>query len=255
VIDSTITSSSPRDALFRLLVDSVQEYAIFLMDPEGIVRTWNLGAQRVLGYTASEIIGKHHSVFYPPAEMRHGKPEYVLRMAADEGTFEEENWRVRKDGTRIWAGVAITHIEVSDRPELGFAKVVRDLTERKQAEDDRMQLLGLEREARTRAETLLEQLQAVQSVTEAALAHLNLDDLLNTLLDRMSEALQVDTVAVLLLSDDGPWLVPKAAKGIEEEVEAGFAFPSARVSPGASPPIEDPSCWMTSTTQTSSIQS
>jgi signal transduction histidine kinase len=157
--------------------------------------------------------------------MRRGKPEYVLRAATEEGKFEEEHWRVRKDGVRFWAGVIITALHDSEGELLGFAKVVRDLTELKQAEDARNTLLSLERSARARTEEVLRQLRAVQAVTEAALAHLDLDSLLSALLDRLAEVLEVDTVAVLLLTDDGQGLVPRAAKGLEEEVEAGIHLP------------------------------
>jgi len=221
-------TSLPPDSLFRLLVESVEDYAIFLMDDTGVVQTWNEGAERILGYAGSEIIGKHHSLLYPPAEMRRGKPEYVLRVAAEEGKFKEENWRARKDGSRFWASVIITALRSPEDRPLGFAKVIRDLTERKQAEEDRDQLLNLERGARIRAEHVLEQLQAMQTITEAALAHLDLSDLLQALLERISEVLQVDTVAILLATDDGQWLVPRAAKGIEEEVEAEIHLPRGR---------------------------
>jgi PAS domain S-box-containing protein len=214
-----------QDALFRLLIERVEDYAIFMMDGGGHIQTWNEGAQRITGYTASEIIGTHHSIFYPPAELRRGKPAYVLAAATDEGKFEEEHWRVRKSGDRFWASVVITALRSPSGELFGFAKVIRDLTERKQAEEDRNTLLALERGARTHAERLLDELRAMQSLTEAALANLNLDDLLRSILDRLSELLEVDTVAVLLLTEDTRWLVPRAAKGLEEEVEAGIRLP------------------------------
>src|SRR5581483_1613795 len=167
------------------------------------------------------IIGKHFSIFYPPAEIRRGKTEYELRVAMEGGRYEEEGWRIRKDGSRFWANVVITALFDSTGRHVGFAKVTRDLSERKRAEEERAVLLELERRARAEAETALEQLQAIQSVTEAALAHLQLDDLLAALLDRISEVLTVDTAAILLLQEDQQVLVPYAAKGIEEEVELG----------------------------------
>jgi PAS domain S-box-containing protein len=217
-----------QDALFRLLVQNVEDYAIFLMDPTGHIQTWNEGAERILGYSTAEIIGKHHALFYPPSELRRGKPAYVLSAAGEEGRFEEEHWRIRKDGTRFWASVVITALRGPAGEVAGFAKVVRDLTARKQAEDDRNVLLSLERGARARTEQVLEQLRAIESITEAALAHLDLDSLLQALLDRLADILEVDTVAVLLLTDDGQWLVPRAARGIEEEVEAGIPLPLGR---------------------------
>ncbi len=217
-----------RDDLFRLLVESVRDYAIFLLDPTGHIRSWNEGAQRIKGYTADEIIGKHFSIFYPPAEIRRGKTEYELRVAIEDGRYEEEGWRIRKDGSRFWANVVITALFDSTGRHVGFAKVTRDLSERKRAEEERAVLLELERRARAEAETALEQLQAIQSVTEAALAHLQLDDLLAALLDRISEVLTVDTAAILLLQEDQQVLVPYAAKGIEEEVELGLSLPVGR---------------------------
>jgi PAS domain S-box-containing protein len=217
------------DDLFRLLVESVQDYAIFLLDPTGRILTWNAGAERLKGYRADEIIGKHFSIFYPPAEARRGKPAYVLQAALEDGRWEEEGWRVRKDGSRFWASVVLTALIDKHGQHVGFAKVTRDLSERKQAEEERARLLELERDARVRAEATLAQLQAVQTVTEAALAHLDLDALLASLLDRVSEALNVDTVAILLLHEDEQVLIPRAAKGIEEEeVKAGIRLPLGR---------------------------
>src|SRR3954447_2701192 len=189
--------------LFRLLVESVRDYAIFLLDTTGHIRTWNAGAQRIKGYTASDIVGKHFSIFYPPADIRGGKPDYELRVAIEEGRYEEEGWRIRKDGTRFWASVVITALRDTDNQLVGFAKVTRDLTERKQAEEERARLLELEREARGHAEAALERLRSIQQVTEAALAHLSMDDLLRELLDRISDILLVDLVAVLLTDATG----------------------------------------------------
>ena len=97
-----------RDDLYRLLVQHVKDYAIFLLDPQGYVLTWNEGAQRIKGYQAHEILGQHFSRFYPPEEVRRGTPASGLRVAAQEGRWEHEGWRVRKDGTRFWADVVIT---------------------------------------------------------------------------------------------------------------------------------------------------
>ncbi|HEU5422097.1 MAG TPA: ATP-binding protein [Nitrolancea sp.] len=211
--------------LFRLLVESVMDYAIFLLDPDGNVRSWNAGARRIKGYTADEIIGKHFSIFYPPSEVRRGKPTYGLGVAREAGRWEEEGWRVRKDGSRFWASVIITALRDPGGTLVGFAKVTRDLTERRQAEEERRQLLTLERAARAEAESSLVQLQSIQRVTDAALGHLGLDELLITLLDRIGEVLEVDTVAILLLDAEDGVLVARAAKGIEEEVERGVRIP------------------------------
>jgi PAS domain S-box-containing protein len=210
---------------FQLLVESVVDYAIFMLDPHGVIRTWNAGAERIKGYKASEIVGKHFSIFYPGADARRGKPDYELRIAADEGRYEEEGWRVRKDGSTFWASVVITALRNTRRELVGFAKVTRDLTERRKYEDQRGMLFDRERTAREEAETSLKQLRVIQRVTDTALAHLALDDLLNALLDRVVELLVVDTAAILLVSEDETSLVARASHGIEEEVQGGVRIP------------------------------
>jgi PAS domain S-box-containing protein len=115
---------------FRLLVDAVQDYAIFMLDVEGHVSSWNTGAQRIKGYAVSEIIGKHFSIFYPEEDLRAGKPERELEVAAREGRFEDEGWRLRKDGSRFWANVIISAIRDESGELIGFGKVTRDYTER-----------------------------------------------------------------------------------------------------------------------------
>jgi PAS domain S-box-containing protein len=217
-----------RNDLFRLLVESVKDYAIFLLDPNGYIQTWNEGAKRIKGYSADEIIGKHFSIFYPAQEVRRGKPEYELRVAADEGRWEEEGWRIRKDGTRFWANVLITALYDQEGVLIGFAKVTRDLTERWQAEEDRLTLLERERAAHAEAELWLEQLRAIQQVTEAALAHITLDDLLRALLDQICELQAVDAVTVLLASEEDDVLVVRAASGMNGMVGQGPQVPMGR---------------------------
>jgi PAS domain S-box-containing protein len=119
--------------LYRMLVESVRDYAIFALDATGHVLSWNPGAQRFKGYKAEEIIGKHFSVFYTPADQ--WKPPRELKIATEEGRFEEEGWRLRKDGSQFWANVVITALRDSQGTLVGFAKVTRDLTERKLAAD------------------------------------------------------------------------------------------------------------------------
>jgi PAS domain S-box-containing protein len=121
--------------VFRLLVESVKDYAIFVLDRNGNISTWNPGAERIKGYTADEIIGKHFSVFYPPEVVAKGWPEHELEVAASEGRFEDEGWRVRKDGSRFWANVVITALRERDGSLRGFAKVTRDLSRRRRAEE------------------------------------------------------------------------------------------------------------------------
>ncbi|HTK54387.1 MAG TPA: PAS domain-containing sensor histidine kinase [Gemmatimonadaceae bacterium] len=126
--------SIPTTELYRLLVESVKDYAIFALDPNGYVVSWNPGAQRFKGYTAPEIIGKHFSVFYPPEDLAVNKPQIELEIAAEVGRLEDEGWRVRKDGTQFWANVVITALRGADGELVGFAKVTRDLTQRRAAE-------------------------------------------------------------------------------------------------------------------------
>ncbi|MCJ9669239.1 PAS domain S-box protein [Neorhizobium sp. BETTINA12A] len=121
---------------YRLLVDSITDYAIYMIDPEGKIASWNPGAQRVKGYEAWEILGEHFSRFYTPEDRLARAPEHALRTAATEGRFEKEAWRVRKDGSRFWAHVIIDPIWSRSGELLGFAKVTRDLTERKRAETE-----------------------------------------------------------------------------------------------------------------------
>src|SRR6201996_6677163 len=121
---------------FRLLVESVRDYAIFMLDPHGYVLTWNAGAERFKGYRAEEIIGQHFSRFYPPEALSRGLPAHELEVASDVGSFEDEGWRVRKDGTLFWANVVITSVRNAQGELLGFAKVTRDLTQRRLHEEE-----------------------------------------------------------------------------------------------------------------------
>jgi len=124
--DAGAALASP-DVLFGLLVDAVTEYAIFLLGPDGTVRTWNGGAQRLKGYRAGEVLGRHFSIFYPGEDVASGKPERELAVAAREGSCTDDGWRVRADGTRFWAHVVITALH-EDGVLRGFAKVTRDDT-------------------------------------------------------------------------------------------------------------------------------
>jgi PAS domain S-box-containing protein len=120
---------------FRLLVDSVRDYAIFMLDPDGIVQSWNAGAQAIKGYRGEEIIGRHFSTFYTPQDVQAGKPAAELAAARARGRVEDEGWRVRKDGTLFWANVVLTAIHGADGSLLGFAKITRDMSERRRLEE------------------------------------------------------------------------------------------------------------------------
>ena len=142
----------------RLFMEAVTDYAIFMLDANGYVLTWNPGAQRIKGYLPAEIIGQHFSRFYPPEIIESGWPEYELQEAAEKGHFRDEGWRLRKDGSRFWADVVITALRDQAGQLHGFAKITRDLTERKRAEAleehgaRREELLDAERSARIEAQ-------------------------------------------------------------------------------------------------------
>lgn len=119
----------------RLLVEAAKDYAIFMIDPNGLVRSWNPGAQRIKGYRAEEIIGKHFSQFYTPEDIEAGKPEQAIKTAAEQGAYEAEGWRVRKDGSRFWANVILTAVHGETGKLRGFARVTRDFSDRKRADD------------------------------------------------------------------------------------------------------------------------
>jgi PAS domain S-box-containing protein len=120
--------------IYQLMVEAVRDYAIFMLDPKGYVASWNTGAERIKGYSAAEIIGQHFSVFYPQEAVATGHPQRELEIAEAEGRFEEEGWRVKKDGGQFWANVVITAVRDKTGALVGFAKVTRDLTERRNAE-------------------------------------------------------------------------------------------------------------------------
>jgi PAS domain S-box-containing protein len=139
--DTFLKSSDGKIALrrteerFRLLVDAVQDYAIFMLDEQGHVSSWNTGAERIKGYAVSEIIGKHFSIFYPEEDLQAGKPAWELEVAAKEGRFEDDGWRLRKDGSRFWANVIISAIRDESGQLIGFGKVTRDCTEKIKANE------------------------------------------------------------------------------------------------------------------------
>ena len=149
-----LAASAAGEEAFRLLVEAVVDYAIFLLDPDGNVLSWNLGAERIKGYRADEIIGRHFSAFYTPEARRRGLPAAILRSAMLHGRHEDEGWRLRKDGSRFWADVVVTALLDSTGRLTGFAKVTRDMTERR-AGAEREKQLEIEQERMTAAEGAL----------------------------------------------------------------------------------------------------
>ncbi|MBV8146219.1 MAG: PAS domain S-box protein, partial [Gammaproteobacteria bacterium] len=162
---------------YRLLVEGIRECAIFMLDPTGHVASWSPGASQIKGYQAEEIIGQHFSRFYLPEDIQSGKPARELEIAQRQGKFEEEGWRLRKDGSRFWANVLITALFDAEGRLRGFSKVTRDLTQRKQAEEDTRRLIA-EQAARQEAERHAEEAAAQREqlrVTLEDLARSNLD--------------------------------------------------------------------------------
>ena len=189
------------EELFRLLVESVLDYAIFMLDVTGHIATWNRGAQRMKQYKPEEILGKHFSIFYPPEDVRDRKPERELATASADGSVEDEGWRIRKDGSRFWANVVITAVRDEKGTLRGFAKVTRDITARKEADETRRSLLQ-QREARLRAEEELHH--AEMSYLAAQEANRAKDEFLMTL----SHELRTPMTAILGWSRMLPMIKP-----------------------------------------------
>jgi PAS domain S-box-containing protein len=129
---------------FRLLVESVKDYAIFMLDTDGFIVSWNAGAEHIMGYKSEEIIGKHFSIFYPEEDIEHGRPQHNLGIAVAEGRYEDEGWRERKDGSKFWGNVVITALRDEYGNLRGFSKITRDLTERRKMEEERLKFSKLE---------------------------------------------------------------------------------------------------------------
>jgi PAS domain S-box-containing protein len=174
-----VQREATRGQRFDLLVDQVVDYAIFLLDPQGQVSTWNPGAQRIKGYLAGEIIGKPYATFFTEEDRRSGKPERILRQASAEGRVQDEGWRLRKDGTRFWASVVMTALHDETGALTGFAKITRDLSERLVAEENARRLAA-EQAARQQAELDQQELRRSR-------------DQLNLILSSISEGVTVQT--------------------------------------------------------------
>jgi PAS domain S-box-containing protein len=209
--DSSRTLSMPADAdsngrvteerlrqneeRFRMLVDSITDYAIFLLSTDGVVLTWNPGAQRIKGYAPHEIIGQSFERFYPPEDRAAGLPARMLAAARADGRVEQEGWRVRKDGSRFWADVVLAAL-TDDRGQLvGFAKVTRDLTARLEAEEERAIQRATERAA--------ERVGRLQAATAAMAAATRPDDVVRALAEAAMAALEATGCVVLVPADDG----------------------------------------------------
>jgi PAS domain S-box-containing protein len=192
--------SEPERQTIRAIVDGVKDYAIFVIDPNGVILTWNEGARIIKGYDPDEVIGTSFSRFYTPEDLADGKPARLLATAAREGRVEDEGWRVRKDGTRIWADVVLTALRGDDGSLQGFVKVTRDLTGRRRVEE--------ELAARARQQS------AVAALGLHALRTSSLEDLVEHALESVRETLGTD-VADLIVAEDGA-LVRRGSVGWSE---------------------------------------
>ncbi|MEN3295746.1 MAG: hypothetical protein V7642_4999 [Burkholderiales bacterium] len=170
---SAVPAANPaaqdNEEIFRLMVESVKDYAIYMLDPGGHIMSWNAGAERFKGYRAEDIIGKHFSCFYKKDDLDRGAPATGLRIAIAEGRFEDEGWRVRQDGSQFWANVIITTLRDEKGQLRGFSKVTRDITERKKAREEILQLNAeLEQRVRDRtAQIIAERKQAEEAILKA----------------------------------------------------------------------------------------
>ncbi|HEY1376487.1 MAG TPA: PAS domain S-box protein [Gemmataceae bacterium] len=234
---------------FRLLVEGGKDYAIFMLDPQGHVATWNPGAERIKGYTAGEIIGQHFSKFYPQEALDRGWPAHELQVATAEGRFEDEGWRVRKDGSQFWANVIITALKDERGNLLGFSKITRDLTVRKQAEENARRLAE-ETAARQAAHDERERLRVtLASIGDAVIST---DDrgrveFLNPVAERLTgwanaEAAgqPLDAVFRIVNEDSRQPVENPATRALREGVVVGLANHTALIArDGGERPIDD----------------
>lgn len=195
---------------FRLLVDQVREYAIFMLDTTGRVTTWNRGAQRIKGYAADSIIGRHFSCFYPSDEIAADTPGRHIERARAAGQIEYEGWRIRRDGSRFWASVVLTAIHDDDGSLTGFAKVTRDLTARREAETERERLLG-------ETDKHLRELRCLHRVAEVIRREPPFDELLEQIAKAIPDALEEpDQARAAIRFDEYDWTPePWPDSGIE----------------------------------------
>lgn len=156
----------------ELLIASITDYAIYVLDPVGHVATWNPGAERIKGYAVSEIVGRHFSIFYTAEDRDAGIPEQEL-LAAAEGRHEAEGWRVRKDGTQFWASVVITPVRDASGTFLGYAKVTRDLTERHRAEEQHLSMQRAQEAMKIRDDFIVDAKRALDRARATIQIHLN----------------------------------------------------------------------------------
>ena len=187
---------------FRLLVEGTEDYAIFMLDPAGTVASWNLGAERMMGYGSGEIIGRHFSCFYPAEDFAQDKPQRELEFATQEGRAEDRGWRVRRDGSRYYAHAIITALRDKSGQLRGFSKVTRDITEQRQAE------MALQSYAAQRA--------AVAELGQRGLEGTDPDALMKQAAVLVAQSLGVEFSRVMELLPDGKSFLLRAGAGWEE---------------------------------------
>ncbi|MBX3203626.1 MAG: GAF domain-containing protein [Labilithrix sp.] len=214
-VESTHESLREVDERFRLLVESVKDYAIFILDEKGVVTTWNSGAERIKGYRADEIIGAHFSRFYPEDAVRSGKCDRDLETAASVGRTENEGWRIRKDGTRFWANAVLTCLRSPRGEVIGFAKVTRDLTDRRAAEDARVRLAQAAA-AREEAERTVEQLTQLQALIGVLAGPSTPEELAVVVVEKAAAALRASAGSFVLFN--GKQLELVGVTGVPAEV-------------------------------------
>jgi PAS domain S-box-containing protein len=205
------SSQGISDEQYRLIVQSIRDYAVFMLSPEGRILSWNEGARLIKGYTAPEVLGRSFEIFYPQQAVDDGFPRLELKEAARVGRFEDEGWRIRKDGSRFWANVVITAIRDHDGKLVGFAKVTRDLTSRRLAEEQARQLAA-EQAAHAEAARRNEQLHQLNVQLESALA-----------LAERSTRVRDDVLAIVAHDLRNPVHTILGAAGVVEIIPAGVS--------------------------------
>jgi rsbT co-antagonist protein RsbR len=200
---------------YKLLVESVRDYAIIMLDTKGRVISWNQGAQRIKGYKAEEIIGQHASKFYTREEVQSGHPEQLLARALADGRVEDEGWRVRKDGTKFWADVIITALRDDSGSHRGFAKVTRDLTERKLMEE------RLERQAREILEVATPAVEVLEGVILSPLIGMLDSQRTQQLMERLLQSIVETRASIALVDITGvPAIDTQTARHLVETISA-----------------------------------
>lgn len=222
------------DEELRLLVERVRDYGLLRLDPEGRVASWNVGAELIHGYSADEIIGQHFRVFYPPEDIAAKKPERELQVALETGRYEEDGWRVRKDGSRFWANAVVTPLYDEQGKLRGFAKITRDLSAKRSAEEARRKLEA-EQQARRLAEHAFDRVERLQRLTSALASALTPKQVGEAVVSQSLGFLEAFAAAVFAPSRENDALVLLAAQGYPDSV----AVPTAPIPLTTRLPIVD----------------